>query len=66
MGLTGWTRNLPDGRVEVVARGASVSLDEMKRLLEQGPPAGRVEAVEESAVDVAGIDERLDTFEVRY
>jgi acylphosphatase len=46
LGLTGHARNLPDGRVEVLAAGAAAALDALERWLWQGPPAARVDAVE--------------------
>ena len=45
LGLAGYARNLPDGRVEVLAAGAAGALDALERWLWQGPPAARVEAV---------------------
>jgi acylphosphatase len=43
--LTGHARNLPDGRVEVVAHGSPEALDALERWLWQGPPAAEVEGV---------------------
>lgn len=43
--LTGWVRNLPDGRVEVVACGEETKLKELEQWLWQGPPRARVEQV---------------------
>lgn len=45
LGLDGHARNLPDGRVEVLASGSSMALEALERWLWQGPPAARVEAV---------------------
>jgi acylphosphatase len=45
-GLTGWVRNLADGRVEVQAAGPEEALGALERRLREGPPAARVEAVE--------------------
>lgn len=46
LGLTGWVRNLRDGRVELVACGVESSLKELERWLWQGPPRARVTQVE--------------------
>lgn len=46
LGLAGWARNLPDGRVEVVARGSAGALASLSEWLAQGPPTARVENVE--------------------
>jgi acylphosphatase len=46
LGLRGHVRNLPDGRVEVVAGGAPQALAELEAWLHQGPPAARVDTVE--------------------
>jgi acylphosphatase len=45
LNLTGYARNLPDGRVEVVACGEPKALDELRDWLVQGPPASRVSGV---------------------
>ena len=45
LGLTGWVKNLPDGRVEAVARGPLDALVELAAWLWQGPPAARVASV---------------------
>ncbi len=48
LGLTGWVRNLPDGRVELVACGDEAGLKKLERWLWQGPSYARVEEVEVS------------------
>jgi len=45
-GLVGYVRNLPDGRVEVVAEGDEGSLKMLLEDLKKGPPAAYVENVE--------------------
>lgn len=46
LGLQGHARNLPDGRVEVLARGSEESLAKLESWLWRGPPLARVDAVE--------------------
>jgi len=63
LGLRGFARNLPDGRVEVVAEGPDPALEELRRYLHHGPSLARVDRVEIDA------DDRTPpgrTFEVRY
>ena len=66
LSLVGWTRNLPDGAVEVLAGGAEASLDSLERRLGEGPPAARVTGVEVSAPPPGEDLEALDGFDVRY
>ena len=42
LGLTGWVRNLADGRVEVVACGDKNKLAELHAWLKQGPKLAKV------------------------
>lgn len=44
-GITGWARNLPDGRVEVIACGERGSLMEFYAWLKEGPPLALVAEV---------------------
>ena len=44
--LRGWAKNLPDGRVEVIAAGPKHKLAELASWLWQGPPAARVDSVQ--------------------
>ncbi len=46
LGLTGWVRNLDDGRVEIKAQGARKSIDEFIAWCRHGPPAASVESVD--------------------
>lgn len=45
LGLTGWTRNLPDGRVEVLACGERNQLEKLEAWLREGPPLAEVTEV---------------------
>jgi acylphosphatase len=45
LGLTGYARNLPDGRVQVLACGAPDAVARLKEWLRSGPPAARVSGV---------------------
>ncbi len=49
-GLTGWVRNLQDGRVEVMAFGDEQQLDKLKQWLKSGPSMARVLDVESETV----------------
>jgi acylphosphatase len=46
LGLTGYARNLPDGRVEVLACGEEDALRQLQDWLWQGPPAAEVTDVQ--------------------
>lgn len=54
LGLTGYVRNLPDGRVEVVAEGAQEQLDQLELWCHQGPPRARVQSVELHVQEATG------------
>jgi acylphosphatase len=45
LGLTGYVRNLPDGRVEVLACGSVEALARMRDWLRTGPPQADVTGV---------------------
>ncbi|HLW74455.1 MAG TPA: acylphosphatase [Gammaproteobacteria bacterium] len=46
LGITGYARNLPDGRVEVLACGEQASVGVFCEWLRKGPPAAKVSGVE--------------------
>jgi len=54
LGLAGFTRNLPDGRVEVVAEGPEEVLGQLDTRLRSGPSFARVDGVERAAVAPRG------------
>lgn len=57
MGVNGWVKNLPDGRVEAVLQGQRELLEHMIRRLKKGPFIAKVENI-----DVRW-EEVKDTFE---
>ena len=52
LGLTGYTRNLDDGRVEVYAVGPAAKLNQLAGMLHHGPRWGEVHGVEEQEAAV--------------
>ncbi|MBU8975380.1 acylphosphatase [Lysobacter sp. FW306-1B-D06B] len=46
LGLRGCAKNLPDGRVEVIAAGEETALDDLAAWLREGPPMARVDDLE--------------------
>jgi membrane protein YqaA with SNARE-associated domain/acylphosphatase len=63
LGLAGWTRNAPDGSVEVEAAGGPDSLASFEERLRQGPPGAGVDRV--ATRDLPG-DADARTFEIRF
>ena len=50
LGLEGYVQNLPDGSVEVVARGTREGVLQLEDALARGPAAARVDGVEKSKI----------------
>lgn len=62
LGVAGWVRNLPDGRVEAVFEGRRSAVDVAVAWCRRGPRSARVDHLEVAWEEVA--DER--EFRVRY
>ncbi len=45
LGLNGFARNLPDGRVQVVVEGDEKNINELHKILKKGPSFSRVDKV---------------------
>ena len=50
LGVAGHARNLPDGRVEILAVGSEAAVAQLIRWLGKGPPTARVDLVEVNEV----------------
>ena len=62
--LTGWVRNLPDGKtLEVVAEGPREALADLLALLGKGPPGARVD---ETEVEWSAALCQSSTFKTRF
>lgn len=60
LGLVGWVMNGDDERtVQLVAEGDPAALDELERLIRQGPSGARVESVEAQRGPASGEYERF-------
>ncbi len=45
LGVAGWVRNLPDGRVESVLEGEAADIDKMVNWFRKGPPGAVVDEI---------------------
>ncbi len=63
LGLSGFVRNLDDGRVEAVAAGPGENIGRFLADLRKGPPGGRVDGIQTSEVEFN--DGGLRRFEIR-
>jgi len=63
LGVTGWVKNLPDGRVEAVFEGEEEAVKKIIEWCHRGPPAARVDKVEVLYEDYKG---EFEDFEIRY
>jgi acylphosphatase len=63
LGVTGWVRNLPDGRVEAIFEGEKEAVDFMIEFCRRGPPGARVEKVKVTWEPYKG---EFEGFRIRY
>ena len=63
LGVAGWVRNLPDGRVEAVFEGEKEDVERMIEFCHRGPPGAIVREVEVSWEEPTG---RLQGFRILY
>lgn len=63
LGLTGWVKNNPDGRVEIVAEGSKEKLGNLISWAKKGPALARIDDV---ALKWQEATNEFAEFEVRY
>lgn len=61
--VTGWIRNLPDGRVEAVFEGEKDDVEKLIEFCREGPPGARVMKVEVFWEEHTG---EFKNFDIRY
>jgi len=61
--VTGWVRNLPDGRVEAVFEGEKENVEKLIEFCKRGPPGALVTKVEVSWETYTG---EFNGFKIRY
>ena len=54
-GVTGWVRNLPDGRVEALIEGDADAVTRVERAVRKGPRGARVDRVYVDDEDPSGL-----------
>ncbi|PIR79881.1 MAG: acylphosphatase [Candidatus Levybacteria bacterium CG10_big_fil_rev_8_21_14_0_10_35_13] len=63
LGLTGWVRNLPDGRVEILAQGKKEDIGKLIKIAQKGTWFSDTKDV---VVDFTKGEEKLESFEIRF
>lgn len=63
LGVKGYAKNLPNGKVEVVAEGDKAQLDALIALLKKGPRFARVDSLD---VDARSFTGEYESFGIRY
>ena len=62
-GITGWVRNLPDGRVEAVFEGEKDRVEILVEFCKRGPPGARITNTEVITENYTG---EFRSFRIRY
>jgi acylphosphatase len=57
LSVTGWAKNLSDGRVEVLLCGEEAAVYEIESWLHEGPPRAVVDSVKSEVVSWQAIDD---------
>jgi acylphosphatase len=63
LGVSGWVRNLANGRVEAQVAGEAAAVQAFVERLREGPPHGRVDRIE--VRELEGLEGEGEGFEIR-
>jgi len=63
LGISGWVKNLADGRVEAIFEGEQTQVEKIISWCHKGPPGARVKKVDISYEEWTG---EFTTFEIKY
>ncbi len=63
LGLKGWVRNLPDGRVEIMVEGGEREVNELMEWCHEGPRHAKVKEVDVEWLEAVG---EFSSFRVLY
>ncbi len=63
LGLTGWVRNVSDGRVEVLCEGMEESVNQMIEWCRIGPPSASVRSIDFTSEEYTG---EFSAFEISH
>ena len=61
--ITGWVRNLPDGRVEAILEGEEINVQKIVEFCRKGPPNARVVDLEITRHEWKG---EFESFTIRH
>lgn len=63
LGILGWVRNLPDGRVEIVIEGEKQKVEKMIKWIEKGYKFAKVEKID---IKLEKFNGEFQNFKIRY
>lgn len=63
LGLTGWVKNLTDGKVEIIAEGEKERVEELVEWTEEGPVTAKVDNLEVGWQEYTG---EFDSFKIEH
>lgn len=63
LGITGWVKNTPDLRVEILAQGTKEQIEGLKKISEKGNIFSDVKGI---VVDIIETEDKYENFEIRF